>query len=91
MFGWMTLSYTYSGDWSCVNLYCRSYTFFSWQSGAHPQPSLTKSFIKDHQTKLLIVFIFMRLAHMINTTYGISVLSAKLETHYSTIHNKIVY
>lgn len=34
VFGWMTLSYTYSGDWSCVNLYCRSYTFFSWQSGA---------------------------------------------------------
>lgn len=56
----------------------------------HPQPSLTKSFIKDHQTKLLIVFIFMRFAHKNNTAYGISVLSAKLETHYSTIHNKIV-
>lgn len=28
VFGCMTLSCTYSGDLSCVNLYCRFYTFF---------------------------------------------------------------
>lgn len=32
----------------------------------------------------------MRFVHKNNTAYGISVLSAELETHYSTIHNKIV-